>query len=264
MAGARRRPRLPEWLTVLLLQVLLLAGALVLWQLASVYEWGLKVLVQSPAAVVKSFAKLAEEGSLWPNYWATLKATLYGLAIAVVLGTPIGLGLGLMPRLQRVVAPYLSAVNAMPRIALAPVFIVVFGVDTGAKVALAVSLVMFIMIVNGIAGVAAADGESVRMMATLGASRRQTLCKVVLPAALPSLLGGVRLGLIYSLLGVIASELIASKDGLGQLIARSAGVFDLATVYAILFLLMLTAALFNTLSEFLERWLLRWQPPAVH
>ncbi len=111
------------------------------------------------------------------------------------------------------------------------------------------------------AGVSAADSEALRMMRTLGATRSQILRKVVLPAAMPSILVGIRLSLIYSLLGVIASELIASQDGLGQMIAGSAGVFDLATVYAVLLLLMITAALLNTGSEIVGRLLLRWQPP---
>ena len=219
--------------------------------------------MQSPESVAKALLALATGDLLWPNYWATLKATLLGLVVAVVLGTPIGLALGLMTTAQRVVAPFLSALNAMPRIALAPVFIVVFGITMAAKVALAVSLVIFIMILNAIAGVSAADAEAMRMMTAMGASRAQTLRMVVLPAALPSILTGVRLGLIYSLLGVIASELIASADGLGQMIARSAGVFDLATVYAVLLLLMVTAAVFNTASEALGRWLLRWQAPTA-
>ena len=255
--------RVPPWLRVLLMQCGVLLAALALWQLAASMGWGVKVVVQSPESVAKALVTLATGDDLWPNYWATLKATLVGLFIAVVIGTPIGLTLGLMPTAQRVVAPFLSALNAMPRIALAPVFIVVFGITMAAKVALAVSLVMFIMILNAIAGVAAADPEAVRMMTAMGASRAQTLRMVVLPAAMPSILTGVRLGLIYSLLGVIASELIASADGLGQMIARSAGVFDLATVYAALLLLMVTAAVFNTASEIIERWLLRWQAPTA-
>ena len=139
-----------------------------------------------------------------------------------------------------------------------------FGISIGAKIALAVSLVIFIMILNAMAGVSAADPEAVRMMVTIGASRFQILRMVVLPAAMPSILTGMRLGLIYSLLGVIASELIASADGLGQMIARSAGVFDLATVYAILLLLMVTAAFFNSISEALGRWALRWQAPMAN
>ena len=257
------RAALPEWLRILLLQFALVLAALALWQSAASFGWGLKVVVQSPESVAKALLALATGDLLWPNYWATLKATLLGLVVAVVLGTPIGLALGLMTTAQRVVAPFLSALNAMPRIALAPVFIVVFGITMAAKVALAVSLVMFIMILNAIAGVSAADAEAMRMMTAMGASRAQTLRMVVLPAALPSILTGVRLGLIYSLLGVIASELIASADGLGQMIARSAGVFDLATVYAVLLLLMVTAAVFNTASEALGRWLLRWQAPTA-
>ena len=260
------RPRLglPQWLSTLLLQLLLVAVTIGFWQLAHLNGWGVKVVVQSPGAVLKALVELSSGGTLWPNYWATLQATLAGLAIAVVVGTPIGLALGLMPTVQRVVAPFLSAINAMPRIALAPVFIIVFGITMSAKVALSVSLVLFIMILNAMAGVSAADPEAMRMMVTLGASRAQILRKVVVPSAMPSILVGARLSLIYSLLGVIASELIASADGLGQLIARSAGVFDLATVYAVLLLLMVTAALFNTVSEVAGRRMLRWQPPAAH
>ena len=252
------------WLTTLLMQLAVIVVVLGIWQMAATFGWGVKVVVQSPSTVFKALVVLATGDTLWPNYWATLQATIVGLLIAVVIGTPLGLLLGLLPTAQRVIAPFLSALNAMPRIALAPVFIIVFGITMYAKVALAVSLVLFIMILNAIAGVSAADSEAVRMMATLGASKAQTLRMVVLPAAMPSILTGVRLGLIYSLLGVIASELIASADGLGQLIAKSAGVFDLATVYAVLFLLMVTAALFNSVSEYIGRRLLRWQPPTAH
>lgn len=259
-SSARRR-HAPVWLVTLFWQVVLIVVAVGVWHLAHVLRWGMPVVVQSPEAVFTRLFELALGESLWPNYWATIKATLIGLVIAVAIGTPIGLFLGIVLSAQRVVAPFLSALNAMPRIALAPVFIIVFGIDMWAKVALSVSLVLFIMILNGIAGVAAADSEAMRMMKTLGATRRQTLIKVVLPAALPSILVGIRLSLIYSLLGVIASELIASQDGLGQMIAGSAGVFDLATVYAVLLLLMVTAVAFNALSDVGGRLLLRWQPP---
>lgn len=257
-----RKP-FPELLSTLLWQLLLVVVVLSIWQLAHVNRWGVKVVVQSPGAVWNAFWTLSDDGTLWVNYWASLQATLYGLLIACVIGIPLGLMLGLLPAVQRVIAPFLSALNAMPRIALAPVFIIVFGITMSAKVALSVSLVLFIVMLNAMAGVSAADPEAMRMMTTLGASRAQILRMVVLPSALPSILVGVRLGLIYSLLGVIASELIASADGLGQLIARSAGVFDLATVYAVLILLMITAAFFNTLSEVAGRRMLQWQPPAA-
>lgn len=259
-ASSSRRA-MPEWLVTLLWQLLVVFVIVGFWQLAHEMKWGVPIVVQSPVAVLNALVELARGDLLWPNYWATLKATIIGLLIAVVIGTPIGLFLGIVQGVQRVMAPFISAINSMPRIALAPVFIIVFGIDMWAKVALSVSLCVFIMMLNGMAGVSAADSEALRMMRTLGATRSQILRKVVLPAAMPSILVGIRLSLIYSLLGVIASELIASQDGLGQMIAGSAGVFDLATVYAVLLLLMITAALLNTGSEIVGRLLLRWQPP---
>ncbi len=252
---------MPIWMSTLLWQLFVVFIIIGFWQMAHELKWGVPIVVQSPVAVMSSLIELAKGDMLWPNYWATIKATILGLVIAVVIGTPIGLFLGIVQSVQRVFAPFISAFNSMPRIALAPVFIIVFGIDMWAKVALSVSLVIFIMMLNAMAGVSAADSEAMRMMRTLGATKSQILRKVVLPAALPSILVGVRLGLIYSLLGVIASELIASQDGLGQMIAGSAGVFDLATVYAVLLLLMVTAALLNTGSEIVGRLLLQWQPP---
>lgn len=253
----------PAAAVTLILQAALVALCLGAWQFAHVSEFGRPVVVQSPGQVWDAMQRLLDEGRLWPNFWATLKPTIVALTIAVALGTPIGLLLGVLPKLDRVVGPLLSAINAMPRIALAPVFIIMFGIGVTAKVALALSLVIFIMIASAQAGVNAADVESRRMMVTLNASRSQTLRKVVLPAAVPSIVSGVRLSLIYSLLGVVASELIAARDGLGQLIASSAGVFDMATVYAVLFVLMLAAAIFNVLSSLVERRLLRWQAPTA-
>ncbi|TQC42040.1 ABC transporter permease [Rhodococcus sp. WS4] len=249
--------------TTLVLQVLILGAFVGLWQLAHAAEIGRPVVVQSPANVWHAMGQLIDDGTLWPNFWATLQPTLIALAAAVVVGTPIGLLLGILPRVDRVVGPFLSAINAMPRIALAPVFVIVFGIGISAKIALALSLAIFIMVASAQAGVNAADVESRRMMATLNATRAQTLRKVVLPAAVPSIVSGVRLCLIYSLLGVVASELIAARDGLGQLISSSAGVFDMATVYAVLVVLMVAAAVFNVLSSLVERRLLRWQAPTV-
>ncbi len=264
--ASRSRPmafKRPEWLGTFLLQLLLLACLVLIWHVGSLVATKNKVVVQSPESVLNALVTLHESGLLWSNYWATVYATFLGLLISAVVGIPVGLALGVMKNVQRVVAPFLSGLNATPRIALAPVFIIVFGISLSAKVALAVSLVFFIIALNAMAGVSAADPEAVRMMTTMGASRRQILTKVVLPAAVPSIVVGLRLGLIYSLLGVIASELIASSDGLGTLIARSAGVFDLASVYAVLILLMITAVVFNMACEAIERVALRWQPPTV-
>lgn len=260
IARSKRRNAL-TWYGALLWQVLVLVAVLLLWELAHRLGLGRPVVVQSPGAVWSTLLSLVTGDELWPNFWATIWPMTLALSLSAAVGIPIGLALGLFERVDRVVAPYLSALNSMPRIALAPVFIIIFGIDASAKIALAFSVVVFIMILNARAGVSAADPEAMKMMTTLGATKRQIVSKVVLPAAVPSILSGFRLGLIYALLGVITSELIAAKDGLGQLIATNAASFNLAFVYAILVILMITAAVLNGLSEVVERRLLRWRAP---
>jgi NitT/TauT family transport system permease protein len=259
-SGTRRGPGRGA---VVLWQIVFIAALIGFWQLAATLGWGRPVLVRSPAAVVEAFFTMSASGVLWSNYAATLYAALIALVLAIVIGTPLGLLIGLSAFSSRVFNPILNAINATPRIALAPVFIVIFGIETPAKVALAFSLAVFVMVLNAQAGMQAADPESVRMLTVMGASRPEILWKAILPSAVPSLLAGARLTIIFSLLGVISSELIAAKDGLGQLIVRASAAFDMASTYAILILLVVTAAVLNLFGTLLERRLLRWQPPAV-
>jgi NitT/TauT family transport system permease protein len=151
--------------------------------------------------------------------------------------------------------------NSAPRIALAPVLIVLFGIGQAPKIVLAGTLVIFVVLMSARAGVHSADQDYLRLLTAMGASRVQVFRKALLPVSVPSIAAGFRLGLIYSLLGVVTMELIASRDGLGQLIAQFSGVFDMAKVYAILIILVLIAALLNSGTRYIERLLLAWQPP---
>lgn len=249
--------------TTLLLQVAVLVGVLLIWEAFHRLGIGRAVVVQSPGQVWDRLVELVTGPELWPNLWSTLSATIVALALSAIVGIPIGLVLGVLPRTRQVFAPFVSALNASPRVALAPVFIILFGLDLSGKVALAFTIVVFIMVLNAQAGASSADPELLRLMSALGASRALVLLKVVLPSAVPSIVASMRLGLIYSLLGVVTSELIASESGVGQLIARAAGVFDLATVYSIIIVLMVVAAILNVVTEATERYLLRWQPPVT-
>jgi NitT/TauT family transport system permease protein len=201
-------------------------------------------------------------GELWLNMKATLIATVVAFVLASAVGVVVGVALGVLPRTERVLSPFLDAFNATPRIALAPVFIIYFGITTQAKVALAFTLVVFIVLSASRAGVRSADPDALRLSAVTGANKRQLFMKVLLPVAVPQIFASLRLGLIYSLLGVVASEIIASRSGLGQLVAKYTATYQLDHVYSILILLALIATALNQLMVQLEGWLLRWQPPA--
>jgi len=262
-AGSRKRIGLSrETPVVRVLQVSLGVALLGLWQLAAAEKWPDPVLAKSPVQSWDYLVGAARSGALWSNTWSTMTAVLIAWVLAGLAGVAAGLALGLMPRTERVLSPYLDAANAMPRIALAPLLIVALGIGTSAKVALASTLVFFIVLSGARAGVRSTDAEWLRLSAVLGARKHQLFFKVLLPVATPAIFAALRLGLIYSLLGVVGSELISARDGLGQLIAYNSSVFQMDGVYGILVLLAVIAVVLNQLMAFLERRLLRWQPPA--
>ena len=247
---------------VIAMQIVLLLVWLGTWQLTVDQGWLDAVLAKSPVDAWNYFGEALRNGGRWTNTRATMTAVLIAWVLASIVGVVFGIALGLLPTLERVVSPFLDAANAMPRIALAPLFIVALGIETSAKVALACTLVFFIVMSGARAGVRSADQEWLRLSAVLGASNMQLFWKIMLPVATPAIFAGLRLGLIYSLLGVVGSELIAAKDGLGQLIATYSSLFQMEAVYAILILLAIVAVLLNQAMSWVERRLLRWQPPA--
>ncbi|NMM91827.1 ABC transporter permease [Rhodococcus sp. SRB_17] len=242
-------------------QITLLAGVLLLWQVAYENAGTNKLVVSNPVLVWEAFLRWQEKGTFWPDLWSTISAALIALVASAVVGVAVGIGLALAPSVEAVVSPFLDAINAMPRIALAPVFVIYFGIGSTSKIVLAFTLVVFIITINTRAGVRSADAELLRLSVVMGASKWQRFCKVLLPVAVPSIFAGLRLGLIYSLLGVVGAELIASKSGLGQQISASSNAFDLATVYAALIVLAIIAAAFNACAGRIEKSILRWQPP---
>ena len=262
-AGSRKRIGLSrETPVVRVLQVSLGVALLGLWQLAAAEKWPDPVLAKSPVQSWDYLVGAARSGALWSNTWSTMTAVLIAWVLAGLAGVVAGLALGLMPRTERVLNPYLDAANAMPRIALAPLLIVALGIGTSAKVALAATLVFFIVLSGARAGVRSTDAEWLRLSTVLGARKHQLFLKVLLPVTTPAIFAALRLGLIYSLLGVVGSELYSARDGLGQLIAYNSSTFQMDAVYGILVLLAVIAVVLNQLMGFLERRLLRWQPPA--
>lgn len=261
----QRAPRasgrgLGNWFTLMGWRALVLVTMLALWYLADRGGWIDPLLSKSPIEVGDYLWEATRSGELYENTVATMSAVLIAFTLASVLGVLIGSALGLLPRVDAVVAPFMDAANSMPRIALAPVFIVWLGIGIGAKVALAFSIVIFVIMSSARAGVMSADPEIIRFSKVIGISRRQQFVKILLPVAVPSIFSGLRLGLVYALLGVISSEIIASRTGLGQLVIYYSGIYKLEAVYGILIVLAVIGAVLNSVTAFAESRLLRWRP----
>jgi NitT/TauT family transport system permease protein len=189
--------------------------------------------------------------------------TMAGTLISFTIGSSAAIAVGLLfvgfPKLEKFLEPYFNAMNVMPRIALAPLFILWFGLGLGSKIALGCSLTFFIVLSSTVAGIRGVSQDHVTLCKTLGASATSTFFQVTLPGAVPVIFSGLRLGLIYSLLGVIGAEIIASEKGLGQALAYLGSTFEVNGVMALLLVLAVIGVSVMKTMTWLEKRLLHWQ-----
>jgi len=256
--AARRRGRWSRsWINVgRMLLFVIFIGA---WQLAAKSGLVDPYFVSTPTAVARFLGDYSTSGKLWVNLSVTLRETLLGFVAGSAGGILVGLLLARFPVVDALLDPFLTVINSLPRVALAPLFLLWFGLGMVSKVILAISLVFFILVINTRVGVRNVDPDLVTVGKLLGAREHQLFRSVILPAALPSILAGLRLGVIYSLLGTVVGEMIAAEAGIGQQLTYFSGTFQTAGVIAMLLILACIAALLDALTVLAESRLLRWQ-----
>ncbi len=254
-----RFPNLRRKTLIWALRLLLVGSVVVLWEVGAKQGWINPFYFSQPSAIFDALVEYVGSGAVWPNLVATLQATALGFIVGTAVGLPLGLLLGRYELLNGVLSPILAGLNAVPRVALAPLFVLWFGIGMSSKVVLAASLVFFIVMASAEAGVRATEPELLRMSRSLGAKEHQIFRTVVLPASVPSIFAGLRLGLTYSLLGVVFGEMVSAEKGLGQQVSLFGGTYQAANLFTVLILLGALGLLLNSLAMSLERFLLRWQ-----
>ncbi|MEU0836521.1 ABC transporter permease [Streptomyces sp. NPDC056231] len=200
------------------------------------------------------------QGSLWEQIWYTLYEALLGWVIGVIAGVLLGIALGRIRFAADVLGPYIKVLNALPRIVLAPIFLIWFGLGPASKVASAVVLVFFPVFFNAFQGAREVDRNLVANSRILGASNRQVTFQVVIPSATSWIFTSLHVSFGFALIGAIVGEYIGATKGLGLLVAASQGTFNAAGVYAAMVILAIVALLAEGLLTFLEKRLFRWKP----
>ncbi|MFF3560443.1 ABC transporter permease [Streptomyces sp. NPDC002574] len=200
------------------------------------------------------------QGSLWEQVWYTLYEALLGWMIGVVAGVVLGIVLGRIRFLADVLGPYIKVLNALPRIVLAPIFLIWFGLGPASKIASAVVLVFFPVFFNAFQGAREVDRNLVANSRILGAGNRQVTLQVVIPSATSWIFTSLHVSFGFALIGAIVGEYIGATKGLGLLVAASQGTFNSAGVYAAMAILAVVALLAEGLLTFLEKRLFRWKP----
>ncbi|MCL6430380.1 MAG: ABC transporter permease [Anaerolineae bacterium] len=216
-------------------------------------------VLPSPGAVARRFVGVVRDGTLWTHTSVTLLEVFGGLLIGLSVALVLGYLLAKSRTLEQLVLPYLVASQALPIVALAPLLVIWFGTGRLSKIVVCALTLFFPALVNTIVGIRSVERGLRDLMRSLGASRWQMFVLLEVPAALPVLLSGLRIGLTLSVIGAVVGEFVAADRGLGFLVNLARGLFDTPLLFVALFTLMAIALVFYTLTTFLEQALLSWQ-----
>ena len=239
-----------------------LAAVLVLvaaWEVASRAGLLNPVFVSSPGEVARTLAELFVDGRIWPHLSATFSAALLGLLGGMVAGVVLGFAAALASPVAALLEPVMIGLNAVPRVILAPLFVIWFGIDLSSKVALAtvlVAVLVFFAVFNGVRDV---DQRLVERIRTLGGGRGVLVREVYVPSVTSWVMGGLKVAVGFAFTGAVVGEFVASTRGLGYLLQFAQSTYNPSLTLSIILLIMGFVLVLFSLAERLERHLLRWR-----
>jgi NitT/TauT family transport system permease protein len=245
----------------------LFAVFLAIWQFATSSGLVSPIILPTPMETLNQIIfvghNLLTGGYMLSAFWVTLKEVFYALLLATIIGFSLGVLVGETAFGEKAVMPYLVAIDTMPKIAFAPLFIAWLGFDIHSKVALATFVATFPIVVGTAAGLHAADENARMLFRTMGASRWQTLVKMKLPAGMPQLFTGLKIAAVGVMAGVITGEFLGGGKGFGEAIRIAATNLDTARVFALIIYLSLLGLTTFGLVMWLERRMVFWQKSSV-
>jgi NitT/TauT family transport system permease protein len=257
-SGSPRTRRAP----LFLYRALLLLAVLLAWYGLTASGVLPSFFFGRPVVVLQRIAGWFSSGKIYPHLAVTLVETVLAFAIGTILGVTVGLWLGLRPLASALLDPYIKAANAMPRVILAPIFAVWFGLGIASKVALGITLVFFIVFFNVFQGVREVSPVVLASVRMLGATRAQLLRHVYLPSATSWVFSSLHTSVGMAFVGAVVGEYLGSAAGVGYLILQAEGAFDIDSVFAGILVLTAFALLLDLLVTHAERRLLTWHPRA--
>ena len=241
-------------------QVLFGVGMLGLWQWlvsAGVLD---RFFFSRPSDIVVRVVQWIVSGSIWGHLWVTLVEAFLSFIIGVALGIAFGFLLARIRWMAELLDPYIRMANALPRVVLAPIFLIWFGLGIWSKVALGVTVVFFIVFFNTVQGVREVDQVILNNARMLGASERQLIRHVLIPSALTWIFSSLHISIGFAMIAVVVGEYLGASRGVGYVIQQAEGVFDTTGVFAGMTVLAVVVLLVGAGVDRLERWLLRWKP----
>ena len=244
----------PGW-QVVAVQAGIFVALIALWEIGAQIGLINAFFWSQPSAIAATLVTFFTEGTALIDIGSTFEATLIGFAIGTVLGSGLGLSFWWSRNYAAVLQPYVIVFESVPKLALAPLVILVFGMGLASKVAIATALTVVVSTLTAYAGVKAVDPDSERLFYSLGASRWQTFRTLVIPSCLPWIISILRVNIGLALTGAVVGEFIASEHGLGRTIFYAGSTYDIALVWSAVFVLACLSVLMYGVVSAVERWL---------
>ena len=246
--------------TIVILQLCLAAAVLGIREYGSAVNMVDPFFFSRPSLIVLRVVHWVATGFVWSHLLTTLVETLFSFLIGSCLGALLGFALGTLPTAAAVLDPYIRIGNALPRVVLAPIFLLWFGLGIWSKVALGVTVVFFIVFFNTFRGVREVDPLVIDNARMLGASGRQLARHVLIPSALTWIFSSLHISVGMAIVAVVVGEYLGASRGIGYLIAQAEGVFDTTGVFAGMAVLAFAVLLIGAAVGRVERRMLRWKP----
>jgi NitT/TauT family transport system permease protein len=247
----RRLPVQKDWPTWALVatQIGILVGAIALWEVAAADGWIDAFFWSQPSAIFRTLTIFFTTGDAWTDIGFTFRSTIFGFLLGTAAGSLFGLSFWWSRNYAAIVQPYIICFESIPKLALAPLVILVFGIGLSSKVAIATALTLVVSTLTTYAGVKALDPDGEKLFYSLGATRMQVFRKLVVPFCLPWIISVLRVNIGLALTGAIVGEFIASQHGLGRAILYAGQTYDIALVWvAVLVLSTLAVIMYATVS----------------
>ncbi|HEY6496081.1 MAG TPA: ABC transporter permease [Trebonia sp.] len=241
------------------------AVIVVFWQVASTSSFINPVFYSSPTAIVSLLAhqftgEKVQGTALWIQIGVTVEEVVIGYAIGAVVGILAGFVIGRSRLLTRALEPYILTLYAVPKISIAPLFVIIFGIGLTSKVAIVLIEAFFILFYNTFRGVLQINEQLVQVAQVMGASRRAVLLRVLLPAALPSVLAGLQLAVPFAVIGAVVGEYVSSSRGLGWLVLYAGSTLNAAQLFGAIVLLIVIVWLLTRIVGFCVHRMAPWLP----
>ena len=244
-------------LLIILTQILILITLITIWELLAHYKIINTFISSSPSRIIKTIIDLHNQNNLYNHIWITVYETILSFGLGTILGIIIAIILWWNNFIYKVIDPYLTVINSLPKVALGPILIIFFGANMNSIIIMALLISVIVTIITVYNGFNETDKNKIKLLKSFNATKWQIFKMVILPSSYPTIISSLKINISMSLIGVIMGEFLVSKKGIGYLIMYGSQVFNLNLVMSGIIILMIVSIIMYKVVSYIEKILIK-------